>query len=218
MLSSEDLAKPLSATYKEFFKTTPLGVTRCRERWEAEVPDVQGKDWDDLWMQPFQHLVSARDMLIQFKFLHRSHYTLARLDKIFPTASAECWRCSHSPADANHIFWKCPHVQRFWSGITSCISGLLSVPIPMTVRVCLLGLVDDVVPSHALQTMLNILLFYGRKAILLNWKKPGAPGLAFWKELVNSMLPYYKTAYKARGCMKKFDKVWQTWYNASTMV
>lgn len=85
----------------------------------------------------------------------------------------------------------------------------------MTVRVCLLGLVDEVVPSRALRTLLNILLFYGRKAMLLNWKKLGAPDVAFWKGLVNSMMPHYRATYEARGCKKKLDTVWQAWYKSS---
>lgn len=179
---------------------------------------MQGEDWDNLWTQPFKQLVSTRDRFIQFKFLHRSYYTPARLSKIFPTASVECWRCFHSPADAEHIFWHCPHVRRFWVDITSCIAELISVPIPTTVRVCLLGLVDDVVPTHAMRTMLNVLLLYGRKVILLAWKKPEAPSISSWKGLVNSMLPYYKATYEARGYLKKFDRVWQTWFKSSTTV
>lgn len=214
LLTVEDLTKTLSVTYKEFFKKTSQALSRCRERWALEVPGIQGEDWYDLWMQPFKHLVSARDRLVQFKFLHRSYYSLARIAKIFHTASAERWRCSHSPANGDHIFWLCPHIQQYWSEITSCISDLLVVPIPMTVRVCLLGLVDEVVPSRALRTLLNILLTYGRKAILLNWKKPRAPSLASWKGLVNSMMSHYKATYIARGCGKKFDKVWQAWYKS----
>lgn len=89
------------------------------------------------------------------------------------------------------------------------ISELLLVPIPTTVRVCLLGLVDEVVPSCALRTQ----HFTERKAILFNWKKTGALVVAFWKGLVN-----YRTTYKARGCKKNLDKVWKTWYNSSTTV
>lgn len=88
----------------------------------------------------------------------------------------------------------------------------------MTIRVCLLGLVDEVVPARAMRTMLNVLLFYSRKAILPAWKKPEAPNISSWKGIVNSMLPYYKATYEARGCMKKFDKVWHMWFNSSTTV
>lgn len=218
LLVDGDLVKPLSVAYKEFFKSTPPAITKCREKWEMEVPEIQGEDWDELWMQPFRHLVSARDRLIQFKFLHRSYLTPARLHKIFPTVSAECWRCSHVTADTDHIFWRCPKIQEFWTDVTSCITELISVPIPMNIKVCLLGLVDDIVPTRAMRTLLNILMFYGRKAILLAWKKPEAPTISVWKGLVNSMLPFYKATYESRGCVKKFDRVWQAWYKSNTTV
>lgn len=131
LLSDEDLVKPLLVTYKEFFKKTPQAISKCREKWAVEVPEIQGEDWDDVWTQPFKHLVSARDRLTQFTFLHRSYYTLHRLANFFRTFSDECWRCYHMPVDAEHIFWKCPMIQ-FWSEITSCITELMVVPIPMT--------------------------------------------------------------------------------------
>lgn len=49
-----------------------------------------------------------------------------------------------------------------------------------------------------LRTLLNILLFNGRKAILLNWKKLGVPDVAYWKGLVNSKIPHYRATYEAR--------------------
>lgn len=48
-------------------------------------------------------------------------------------------------------------------------------PVPMTVSVCLLGLVEEIVPTSAHRTLLNILLFYAIKAIILHLKKPTAP-------------------------------------------
>ena len=218
MLSTEDLPKTLSVSYKKLFATSPGAVVKCRDKWVSEVPDIQGEDWDEMWTHPFQHLVAARDRLIHFKFLHRIYYTPARLATIYPSVPAGCWRCTFAPAAAEHVFWSCPRIKPFWSEVTSCISAVLLTPVPMTITVCLLGLVEGVVPSRAHRTLLNILLFYGRKAILLKWRKPEAPELRFWKGLVNSMMPYYKATYLSRGCGKKFDKVWQAWYNSDLTV
>lgn len=104
LLSDEGLSKTLSVAYKQLFKKTPPAVAKCREKYISEVPEIQGEDWDDMWEQPFKHLVSARDKLIQFKFLHSICYTHARLANIYPTASTECWRCIYSPANAGHVF------------------------------------------------------------------------------------------------------------------
>lgn len=94
----------------------------------AEIPDIQGEGWENMWDHPFKHLVSARDRLIQFKFLHMIYYTPARLTCIYPSSTDACWRCFSSPANAEHIFWSCSQIQIFWSEITSCISEVLSVP------------------------------------------------------------------------------------------
>lgn len=168
LLKEENLAKPFSTVYKSLFKKTLQGVARYRERWEREIPDIH---WEDMWDHPFKHLVAARDCLIQFKFLHRIYFTPARLARIYPSSSSQCWRCTHSPADSEHIFWKCPQIQNFWTEVTDCLSEVLGIPVPMTPRICLIGLVEEVVPFLALRTLLNIGLFYGRKAILLKWGK-----------------------------------------------
>lgn len=118
-----------------------------------------------------------------------ANFTPARLATIYPTISSECWRCGFSRAGAEHIFWECSHIKPFWERIVLCISDLLKIPIPNSIKVCLVGLVDEVVPSMALRTLLNILFFYGRKAILLKWRSSVPPGIPFWKGLVNSMLP-----------------------------
>lgn len=62
------LDKLLSEFYKELFPAPPPSVIRCREQWVAEVPDLGGDNWDDMWCLPFTHLVSAWDRLIQFTF------------------------------------------------------------------------------------------------------------------------------------------------------
>ena len=219
-IQAADMRKPLSELYRELFAITPPAVRRCRGRWVEEVPDLDGDDWDDMWSSPFAYLVSARDRLIHFKFLHRIYYTPARLARIYRAASAECWRCSHSPADFSHVFWGCPVVKDYWASVLACIVEVVKIPVPSSVEVCLLGLVDGLAPARAVRTLVSLLLFYARKALLLHWKSPLAPTILFWKGLVNKVTPLYKATYLSRGCPRKFNKVWKTWIDspASTSV
>lgn len=117
-----------------------------------------------------------------------------------------------------HIFWDCPEIHIFWREVTDCLTEVLSAPVPFIPRVCLIGLVEEVMPSLAHRTLLNIGLFYGKKAILLKWKNTAAPTLSFWKGLVNSVIPLYKATYRLRGCPKKFSKVWQPWLDSTVTV
>lgn len=66
----------------------------------------------------------------------------------------------------------------------------------------------------ALRTLLGLLLYYARKAILLKWKSPSAPTLDYWKHLVNTAIPLYKYTYESRVCPRKFSKVWDIWYDS----
>lgn len=91
LLREDTLDKALSTIYKQLFSEVGDLLAGCRAAWEEVFPQMDGDDWDDLWDINFTRLVSARDQLIQFKFLHRIYLTLARLTKMFPTHSSSCW-------------------------------------------------------------------------------------------------------------------------------
>lgn len=78
-------------------------------------------------------------------------------------------------------------------------------------EVCLLGLVEAIVPTVAKRTLISLLLFYARKNIAMQWKKSSPPSLSRWKQLVNNSLPLYKDTYMNRGCPKKYDNVLRNW-------
>lgn len=180
----------------------------------AKVPDLGGEDWDDMWSFPFSYLVSERDQFIQFKCLHKIYYTPAKLVKMYPETSAECWVCSHSLADFSHIFWHCLVAQEFWIAVVRYFTGITSVPVFMTVSTCLLGLA----PTRSQHTLLSLLLLYTHKVLILYWKKPITPSLSYWKELVKKVTPFYKATYLSRGCPNKFDKVWKVWLESPDSV
>lgn len=60
------------------------------------------------------------------------------------------YRSLFNKTPAGIVFWKCSQVQIFWLGIKECLAEVLSLPVPLTPRVCLIGLVEEVVPSRAL--------------------------------------------------------------------
>ncbi|OCT69642.1 hypothetical protein XELAEV_18040955mg [Xenopus laevis] len=72
----------------------------------------------------------------------------------------------------------------------------------------LLGLTRGVVDSAASRILLQLLMYYARKQMVLKWNRLEPPTLEIWKELVNKALPCYKAAYFARGCMDKFIDIW----------
>lgn len=172
---------------------------------------MDNDDWDDAWDFPFQSLVSIHDRLVQFKIVQRAYFTPHRLLVMNSEDSSECWRCGTSPGDFSHIFWHCPKVQQYWSEVLNLTNRVALPTLPQVMDVCLLGLIETLVPTIAKHTMIVLLLFYARKNIAMQWKKPTSPSLVQWKRLVNDNLPLYKDTYANRGCPLKFDKVWRTW-------
>lgn len=114
------------------------------------------------------------------------------------------------------MIWSCPLLQIFWSNVLTFIIGLTTIPIPQTVDVCMLGLVNALAPCRAVCTLLGLLLFYARKSIIPKWKVSSAPTLNMWRSLVNSTIPLCRETYLHRGCPKKFNKVWDIWLESDT--
>lgn len=139
-----------------------------------------------------QSLVSLRDHLIQFKLIHRAYYTPYRLQKMGSSFPPECWICGGTLGGFTHIFWTCPAITGFWEEVLY-INLVSDIPLQPSMSVCLLGLVEQLIPTVARHTMGSLLLFYARKAITLHWKKPAPP----------TSLPLYKDTSTNRGCPKK---------------
>ncbi|KAE8591164.1 hypothetical protein XENTR_v10018325 [Xenopus tropicalis] len=62
------------------------------------------------------------------------------------------------------------------------------------------------------------LLYYAKKAILLQWKSLAPPTFPFWRTLGNNTLTNQKLTYLARSCPKKFDAIWGPWMTFFTFM
>lgn len=205
MICDDALDKALSNIYKQPCIDIGKVLTPCRNAWVAVFPQLDGYDWNDLWEVYFIRLLSARDHLIQYKFLHRIYPTPARLAGIFPTQSPSCWWCTSSK------FWECTVIQQFWLEVTTIF-------VRPCIETCLLGLVDSLAPRKLIHSLLTLLVYCAGKLIILSWKKPTVPAVPGWKVLINKILPFYKAMYISRGGPNKFDKVWGAWVNNAITV
>lgn len=88
--------------------------------------------------RPPSLLLSARDHLIHYKYLHRILLTLVRISRIYLSQSSGCWHCSSLNANFIHIFWECAATQQYWLEIVHCIQP--------SIETCLLSLMDSLSP------------------------------------------------------------------------
>lgn len=178
--------KPLSTSYKALQPSIHEGLDKLLFLRRGEVPELDSKDWEDIWEYPMQQLVSARDRLI---------YSPKR---IFPSHPSKCWRCLED-ARFLHVFWYCPVIRFLWADVSRCIRSVMTIAEPLSIDVCMLGLVHLLATFRAMRTLIGLLLFYARKAILLKWKSPQAPTSDFWKSILNKTVPLYKFTFESGG-------------------
>ena len=109
----------------------------------------------------------ARLGLIQFKVMHRAHFSRARLADIYPGTDSSCMRCSLSPADLTHTFWLCPRLNQFWFSVFQTLSEVIKISESLT----LTRNQSDVIAFASL---------LARRRILLVWASPTPPAVAAW--------------------------------------
>lgn len=101
--------------------------------------------------------------------------------------------------------------------VTDVINAIEHTLFQPSTSVCLLGLVEQLIPTVAERTMISLLFIYTWKAITMTWKQAPPPTLSFGKQLMKSSLPLYEDTYINRGCPKKYDKVWLKWLAEPSM-
>lgn len=147
-------------------------------------------------------LVSGRDRLIQFKLIHRMYYIPARLASIYGSTSAECCRCTASPADFDHNFGHCREIQSLRLEVTSTLQELLLMPIPLASQYVFWGWWKIWYQrGHRGRSCLLLYSTHGNQ--LYVQEKMEARSLAFWKGIVNKSIPFYKATYATWGYQKK---------------
>lgn len=152
--------KPYPLFYQHLFIDTPKVLLSCHNAWLSDFPQLE-----DILGPAFSKLVSTRDHLIQYKFLHRIYQIPAKLVDIFPTQCSNCWRCAVSGADLMHIFWHCLAIQQFWAEV---IRSVTTIRITPSVEVCFYG-PDQLAPTKVIHTLLTVLFYYARKVSILSW-------------------------------------------------
>ena len=85
----------ISATYRTLMALSSSNISDLKSQWEGET--ALGRVHSS-W-------ICARHGLLQFKILHRAHWTKLRLSKRFSDVDPLCDRCKCNPASHTHMFW-----------------------------------------------------------------------------------------------------------------
>ncbi len=164
-------SKLMSKIYRALSKIDE-SVSLPIAKWEADLSvSWDHHFWSQICLKTFELIRNPGLQLIQYKILHRVHYTGHRMFRMGFTASNNCSHCKgNTPDNYIHALWFCPPVQRYWYRICEDLSKCLKCSIPASPLVCLLGDLDGVTTEDNTIHMAFTALCIAKKTVLMNWK------------------------------------------------
>lgn len=184
-----------------------ITMPKIKADWENELGvDLEEEIWESALLRVNNSTFCAKLNIIQFKILHRIHYSKARLARIFPNIDASCESCRNPSADLTHMFWSCPTLKAYWSTIFNTLSEALNVELQPNAVMGIFGVTErghrTLRKSHK-----NIIAFttlLARRRILLHWKSKKPPKAALWFSDLTQFIQLEKIKYALKGSKERF--------------
>lgn len=137
------------------------------------------------------------------------HYSKARLAKIFENVDENCSRCHSAPGTLTHMFWSCPSLNSFWSGVYKTISEAIGIECQPDMYTSIFGTMP--LDDRGISRFKDIIAFstlIARRQILLHWKSSCPPKLSVWLTDLMLYLKLEKIKYTLRGSKDRFYGIW----------
>lgn len=182
-----------------------------KRKWEEELGEPIP---DGLWKESLENIHhcsdNARHCLVQFKIIHRLHYSKEKLHNIYPEVSPVCDKCHSSVATLLHSFALCPRVQLFWIDICNIMSGVMNTSIKPEPLFIILGISEFFRKlSVAQQRFLSYCFIIAKRLILILWKSTTVPTSKMWLEDLTNTLHLERIRYVLKDRLKLFNKTWE---------
>lgn len=154
--------------------------------------------------------VNVRHQLIQFKVLHRLHYSKTKLHRIYPSISPLCDRCKSAEGSLAHLFWTCPSLYNFWSEIFKWFSDIYNCEFKPDPNIALFGYSRSLLTqSFSVQNTFMYGVIIAKRLILRLWKSETAPTFKDWLSELTGVLHLERLRYGLLNRLKVFFKIWQ---------
>ena len=85
-----------------------------KQKWETRFDDL---NWKHIYTMPFVSTIDTKLRVFQYKYIMRIYPTNEQLFKMNIVNSRTCAFCSSNTETLEHLFWRCPVVQNFWTQI-----------------------------------------------------------------------------------------------------
>ena len=158
--------------------------------------------------------ICLRHTVIQFKVMHRLHWSKLRLAKFTPGLDPICDLCRRAPATLLHMFWSCSKRDNFWQSIFKTFSDVLQVPIELSAITAIFGTTSQNTHLNGqAQNMIAFASLIARQLIISKWKEKLPPIFKMWIDDSLHHLVLEKIRYSTRGCIQKCNATWRPFLN-----
>lgn len=165
----------ISDVYTHLLHKSVISTTLAAQaKWQTLILDLLEEDWEEACSSLLTVSPAINNKLIQLYMLHQSYLSPVRLHAMHRIPAPGCTRCTHQRADFNHM-WLCPVIAGYWKRVLAVLSQILSVPVPCTLQICLLGILDEEQWPKFTRILLRETLFLARKAIVIKWNQSAPP-------------------------------------------
>ena len=106
--------------YQTLIKQKAPNKINAQDKWKTTLME-DSIDWKNMYMKPIKLTNETKLREFQFKFLNRIVPNNSFLFKCKIASSNLCDFCNANPDSLEHMFWKCQHIQHFWTQFTSHI-------------------------------------------------------------------------------------------------
>lgn len=212
-LSVEPYSKgAVSHLYRVLLSLIVPTTDTYREQWQEELGERISADiWHDCVKNIYNSSVNARHSLIQFKILHRLHFSPTKLKNIYQNVSGMCAKCLSVQGTLSHLFVHCHKLQQFWGSIFDFVTKAIGRRVLCTPITILFGVTELGWAKNKYEVrVISMCTLLARKMILLCWKSDKPPSFDMWLKELGNVLYLEKIRYTLSNRLSIFHKTWKT--------
>ena len=189
---------------------SPSSTSDLKSQWESELGEpICEESWEAALSRVHSSSICARHGLLQFKIVHRIHWTKLRLSKWFSDVDPLCDRCKCNPTSHTHMFWSCPKLDHYWSSIFDTMSGFLGQPMLPCPLIGFFGATPEHLGlTRALSNSITFLTLLARRLVLIKWKDCRPPTFTHWVKDALYFLKLEKIRHSLKGSANNYNKIW----------
>ena len=200
----------ISIIYNLLNKHKMSTLLSVKDKWERDLCiQISEEIWKKIIDRIFSSSICLRHVVIQFKVVHRLHWSKTRLSQIKQSFDPTCDRCKQEPASLLHMFWTCSKLQNYWKNIFDVLAKACGVILKPCAFIAIFGVNVDGRLTKDQTSLIAFSTIMARRRILLNWKNAQPPAYGHWVRDVMYHIQLEKIRCTLKGSVQKFYDVWK---------